>query len=139
MTPKLQRALVTSLIVLGVMFVGFFGLRTLRAFKEVRGHKPPRPPFAPGAAQQVETDVELIRDWMTIGFISHSYNTHPKMLYEALGIPPKGNEEKSLKQLNEEYFAENPGYVLDTVKATILAALPPTAIPPISTNTPHSP
>lgn len=129
MTPARQRALVTGLIVLGVLIVGFFGLRTLRAFREFRGHRP-HPPFAPEANQPAQTDVELIRDWMTISFVSHSYRTPPKMLYEALNIPPKGNEEKSLKQLNEEYYPDKPEYVLETIKATILASLPPTAIPP---------
>jgi hypothetical protein len=139
MTPARQRALVIALIVLGVLIVGFFGLRTLRAFREFRGHKPPRPPFAPAAAQQAQTDVELIRDWMTIGFVSHSYHTHPRLLYETLGIPSKGNEEKSLKQLNEEYFPDKPDYVLETVKAAIQAALPPTAIPPATATPTISP
>lgn len=143
MTPAKQRALVTGLIVLGVLIVGFFGLRTLRAFREFRGHRPP--PFAPEGDQQAQTDVELIRDWMTIGFVSHSYRTSPKLLYEALGISPKGNEEKSLKQLNEEYFPDKPGYVLETVKATIQASLPPTdissatSIPPATATPPVSP
>jgi len=127
MTLARQRALVAGLIVLGALIVGFFGLRTLRALREFRGHKPP--PFAPESAQQAQTDVELIREWMTIGFVSHSYRVHPKLLYEALGISPKGNEEKSLKQLNEEYYPAKPGYVLETVKATIRTSLPPTAIP----------
>ena len=129
MSPKLQRVLVVGLIVLGVVIVGFFGFRTFRAFREFRGHRPPHPPFAPDANQQVQTDVELIRDWMTIGYISHSYRTPPKLLYETLGIPPKDNEGKSLKQLNDEFFPDKPGYVLETVKATILANLPPTPIP----------
>jgi hypothetical protein len=87
MTPKMQRALVTTLIILGVMFVGFFGLRTLRAFKEFRGHRPP-PPFGPADFQQeAETDVELIRDWMTIPYIARMYQVPPKILFEALDIP----------------------------------------------------
>jgi hypothetical protein len=134
MTPKIQRTLVTALIIIGVLFIGFFGLRTLRAFREFRGHRPP--PFAPEADGQRQTDVALIREWMTIGFVSHSYRTPPKMLYDALDISPKGNEEKSLKQLNEEYFPDKPGYVLETVKATILATLPPTAIPPATAISP---
>lgn len=125
MTPKIQRALVISLIVLGVLIVGFFGLRTLRAFREFRGHKPPHPPFAPGANEQAQTDVELIRDWMTIGFVSHSYHVPPKLLYEALNISPKDNEEKSLKQLNDEYFPAEAGIVMEKVKAAVLANQPP--------------
>lgn len=124
MTPGKQRTLIIGLIVLGVLVVGFFGLRTLHAFRDFRGHRPP-PPFAPADNQAVETDVELIRDWMTIGFISHNYHTHPRMLYDALNIQPKGNEDKSLQQLNDEFYPDQPGYVLETVKSVIRSSLPP--------------
>ena len=127
MTPSKQRALVTALIALGLIIVGFFGIRTVSAFRQFRDHRPP-PPFETG---QPQTDVELIRDWMTIGFIAHTYRMPPRYLYETLNIPPKGNEEKSLKQLNDEYFPGQPGIVLQLVKAAIQANLPPpTAIPP---------
>ena len=127
MTPFRQRVLVATLIIFGVLIVGFFGLRTFHAFREFRGHRPPHP----FENQQPETDVELIRDWMTIGSLSRTYHTPPRLLYDALGIPPNGNEHKSLKQLNDEYFSDQPGYVLETVKAAIQASLPPpTSAPP---------
>jgi len=125
MTPKLQRILTVSLIIIGVFVVALFGVRTLRAFGKFRGHRPPR--FEPAAAttQQVETDVELIRDWMTIPFIQHTYHVPPEVLFKELGIPPKGNQEKSLMQLNEEFFPDENGVVLEKVKAIILANQPP--------------
>ena len=126
MTASRQRALITGLIVLGIVVVGFFGWRTLHAFREFRGHRPP-PPFAPDAAQ-VETDVELIRDWMTISYISRTYQVPPKILFDALDIPSTGNEEKSLAQLNEKYSPKTPGIIVEVVKATILANQPP--LPP---------
>jgi len=138
MTPSRQRTLVLGLILLGVVFVGFFGLRFFRAFREFRGHRPP--PFPPADAQPAETDVELIRDWMTIGFVSHTYRTPPNLLYKALDIPPRGNEDKSLQQLNDEFFPNQPGYVLETVKAAILANQPiPTAQPPENAIPPAAP
>lgn len=124
MTPARQRALTTGLIVIGVLIVGFFGIRTLHAFREFRGHRPP-PPFAPVNAQQAETDVELIRDWMTIPYISRMYQVPPPMLFDAVGISHKGNEEKSLKQLNDEYFPAEAGIVMEKVKAAVLANQPP--------------
>jgi hypothetical protein len=131
MTPLKQRTLVAVLIGLGLLIVGFFGIRTVSAFKEFRGHRPP-PPFE--LTGQPETDVEMIRDWMTIGFVAHTYRVHPRLLYEALGISRNGNEEKSLKQLNDEYFPEQPGIVLQRVKAALQASLAlPTAIPPATT------
>ena len=122
MTPNKQRALVTSLIIFGVLAVGFFGLRTFHAIREFRGHRPP-PPFE---NEQPETDVQLIRDWMTVPFIARMYHIPPPIIFEALDIPKnKSNEEKSLKQLNEEYFPNTNGFVEATVKAAVLAHLPP--------------
>ena len=127
MTPTRQRLLVIGLIVIGLAMVGFFGMRVFHAFRRFEGHRPPHlPPPGEGPAQ---TDVSLIRDWMTIGFLSHSYHTPPDLLYRGLNIQPNGNEHKSLKQLNDEYFPNKSGFVLETVKATILANQPPTPIP----------
>ena len=110
------------LIFIGGLIVGFFGLRTLRAFREFRGQHPLPPPSA-ADAERIETDAELIREWMTIPFISKMYHVPPKVLFDALGIPPNRNREKSLKQLNEEYFPRTEGIMLEKVKAAVLAAL----------------
>lgn len=130
-TPK-QRALVIGLILLGILFTTFFGMRALHAFKKFNGHRPPPP-------GKVETDVELIRDWMTIPFISRMYRVPEKNLFEAIGVSPFPNHDKNLKDINQDYYPNADGYVLDTVKATILAlhaSRPPTpdsapsAVPP---------
>ena len=128
MKPSQQRLLTIGLIFLGVVFVGFFGLRFFHAFREFRGH---HPHFPPPGSKPAETDVSLIRDWMTIGYISEAYRLPPKLLYETLNIPPKGNEHKSLKELNDAYYPQTSGIVLEKVKAVVLANEPmPTALPP---------
>jgi hypothetical protein len=114
-----QRNFVTGLILIGLIIVAFFGLRTARAFRQFHGHRPP-PPFS---TRDVETDVNLIRDWMTVPFISKMYRVRQPSLFEALDIPEQGNREKSLKRLNDEYFPEAKGIVLEKVKAAVLAAL----------------
>ena len=122
MTPQpnsAQRVLILALILIGVGIVGFFGFRTVRAFREFREHHPP-PPFA---TPYLETDVNLIRDWMTIPFISKMYHVKPHSLFEALEIPEQGNHDKSLRQLNEEYYPQDEGVVLDKVKAAVQNAL----------------
>ena len=134
MPPIRQRVLIPVLILFGVVIVGLFGLRTFFAFRNFSGHPPPLPP---AASQQIETDVDLVRDWMTIPYISRTYHVPTKLLFDALGIPSRGNEEKSLAQLNEEYSPQAPGIVLEVVKGAIRAyqlLLPPeqikTSIPP---------
>ncbi len=126
MTPTKQRALVTALIGLGLLIVAVFGIRTLHAFKEFRGHRPPPPPFK---NEQPVTDVELIRDWMTIPMIGKMYHVPPPIIFSALNISPVGNDKRNLKQLNEKYFSNEPGHVLEIVKATVQANVPPTPIP----------
>ena len=139
MTHAKQRAMVGVLILAGVIIVGFFGMRAFHAFRHIRegGFGPGRPPPPPR-----ETDVELIRDWMTIPYISRNYQVHPKILFDTLGISPRGNDEKSLAQLNDEFFPQSPGIVLKLIKAAIQANQPPPTptvpdtnlTPPIPTN-----
>lgn len=114
-----QKNFVTGLIILGLIFVIFFGLRTARAFREFRDHRPP-PPFD---TEHIETDVNLIRDWMTIPFISKMYHVKPHLLFEALEIPEQGNREKSLKQLDEEYYPQAEGIVIEKVRASVQAEI----------------
>lgn len=121
MSPVKQRLAITALIVLGVLAVGFFGLRAVRAARHIRdgGYGPGKPPTAS------ETDVELIRDWMTIPYIARTYGVPDRMLFKELRIPDEGNREKSLKELNDEYFPEQAGFMLDEVKKAINDHRPP--------------
>jgi hypothetical protein len=133
-TPK-QRVLVIGLITLGILFTIFFGMRAFHAFKKFGGHRPPPP-------GKIETDVELIRDWMTISFISRMYYVPEKDLFDVLKISPMGSHNKSLKDLNKEYYPKMDGFVMKTVKETILAfhashPLPDSA--PTAVSTPTAP
>ena len=116
---KKQRALVIGIIILGILFTIFFGMRAFHAFKKFGGHRPPPP-------GKVETDVELIRDWMPIPFISRMYRVPEKDIFDALKISPKGNGNKSLKDLNRKYYPNQDGFVLSMVKVTLLAFQQPT-------------
>lgn len=122
MTRNRQRAVIVVLILLGLVIAGFFGIRSLRAVKNYEAYGPP--PLPPADSAALETDVELIRDWMTIPYISKTYSLPPNLLYRALNISPRGNEEKSLSQLNEEYFRESPGFVIEIVRAAVRASVP---------------
>jgi hypothetical protein len=120
MTPSRVHTLIFVLIFIGGLIVGFFGLRTLHAFREFGGHRHPPPPSV-AEAEGIETDVELIREWMTVPFISKMYHVPPNVLFDALKIPANKNREKSLKQLNREYFPQADGIVLEKIKAAVLA------------------
>jgi len=128
MDPTRRRAVVSVLIIFGILAIGFFGLRTFHAFREFRGHRPP-----PFENRQPVTDVELIRDWMTIPFIARMYHVPPEILFDAIGIQPLGNKEKSHKEMNEKYFSEQQGIVEEKVKVAVSENLPPT---PPTTPTP---
>jgi hypothetical protein len=133
--PK-QRNFVNGLIILGLLFVLFFGLRTVRAFREFREHRPP-PPLV---AEHIETDVNLIRDWMTIPFIAKMYDVKPRILFEALEIPERGNREKSLRQLNDEYYSQADGLVIEKIRAAVLESIAERPQQtPVLTNTPVIP
>lgn len=123
-----QRAVIIGLTILGCLLILFFGLRSLRAFQKFDGHGP-REDFP----NKIETDVERVREWMTIPFISRMYGVPEPILYEALEIPSDGNNKKSLEDLNKEYFPETDGIVIQIVKTTLLAnQTPPTPVPALT-------
>ncbi len=113
-----------ALILVGLAIVGFFGLRMFRAANRFHGRRPPPPPG------EVESDVSLIRDWMTVPYIGRMYHVPGKALFDALQIPPDGNFDKSLSDLNREYYPDASGYVIAKVKEAVLANMPPTAPDP---------
>ncbi|MBL8091158.1 MAG: hypothetical protein JNJ43_12560 [Anaerolineales bacterium] len=131
-----QRIIIIGLTILGCLLILFFGLRAFRAFQKFDRHGPPPGDFP----EKLETDVERVRDWMTIPFISRMYGVPEPILYDALGISPEGNYKKSLRDLNKEYFPENDGIVIEIVKATLLAnQSPPTPLPPLTPIPPSAP
>ncbi|MBV5267035.1 MAG: hypothetical protein JZU67_00635, partial [Burkholderiaceae bacterium] len=109
----------------------FFGMRAFRSYKKFNGHRPPPP-------GKVETDVELIREWMTVSFISKTYQVPEKTIFDALKVSPLGSHDKSLKDLNNDYYPDKDGFVMETVKVTILAhqPLPPPDSVPTTVSTP---
>ena len=135
MTQFNQRVLVIAFIIFGMWIIGFFGLRTVQAFREVRSHRPP-PPFE---KEQPETDVQLIEEWMTIPFIAKMYHVPAPVLFDSLDIPIENNREKNLKQLNDEYYPSMEGYVEAKVRVAVLENLPPDSPPATIPDLPVTP
>ena len=129
--PLWQKALIVLLIVIGLLITVAFGMRAVRSFGVLRHHRPFRPPQ--------ETDVELIRGWMTIPSIAQVYSVPDEILWRSLGIPPMEPKEArrvSLMQLNQRLFPGQPQEALRRVKQAILdfqSHLPP---PPPGASTP---
>jgi hypothetical protein len=140
MTRSIQRALIAGLIVIGLLLAGLFGLRAFHAFKKFRGNPPLS--LAIQATDQAETDVNLIREWMTIPYIAKMYEVPPEILFDALEIQSLGNEEKSLKEINRKYFPDSKGIVEEKIKAAILeyqTSGKPDAPPEVDSDPPNPP
>jgi hypothetical protein len=108
-SPKIN-SWVWVLVIVGVILTAFFGFRTVRAFAQVR-----LTGLQPGAK-----DVNAIRGWMTIPYLTKIYGVPQDYLYQQLNVPISGSNEKSLADLNKEYFSSQPGAALQKVKDAIL-------------------
>jgi hypothetical protein len=49
------------------------------------------------------------------------YRVPERDIFDALNISPLGSHDKSLKDLNDDYYPDKDGFVMDTVKTVILA------------------
>jgi hypothetical protein len=125
--PVWQKILIVILIVIGLLITLAFGMRAVRSFGILRRHRFPPPS---------QTDVELIRGWMTIPYIAQVYSVPDDILWSSLGLPPMKPDEArriSLFNLNQQYFPGQPQEVLKRVKQAILdfqAHKPPPIGPP---------
>jgi hypothetical protein len=109
-SPKINRW-VWVLVIFGIVLTIFFGFRTVRTFAQVR-----LTGLQPGT-----TDVNAIRGWMTIPYLAKIYGVPQEYLYQQLNVPASGSNEKSLADLNKEFFSSQPGAALQKVKDAILA------------------
>ena len=105
-----ERHLTTILIVVGLLLIIWFGMRSVVSAIRVW-----RTGLQPGV-----TDVEAIRGWMTIPYIGRAFGVPEEYLFEALGIPAEGNRRKSLGELNREYVPGERGVIVKRLKTAIL-------------------
>ena len=104
-----EKIIITGLIVAGLVLVIFFGLRTVVSYLRIH-----QTGLQPGV-----TEVEAIRGWMTIPYIAKAYKVPEDYIFERIGIPPTGNHDKNLGQLNRLYAPDERGAVIEAVKAAI--------------------
>ena len=101
-------------LILGIILTAVFGFRAVRSFAQVQLTS-----LKPGT-----TDVEAIRGWMTIPYISKMYCVPADYLYKQLNVPSSGNDQKSLAVLNQEYFLGQPGAILPKIREAIRSSKP---------------
>jgi hypothetical protein len=108
-SPSWLSIVVVVLILAGFGLTAYYGVRALRAFREMH-----RVPLRPGI-----TDVSLVRGWMTVPYIAHAFRVPEAEIWQGLGIPERGNRAKSLRTLDRQYAGGQPGAVLEKVKAIL--------------------
>jgi hypothetical protein len=77
-----QKWMVMAALALVVLATGIFAVRTVRRAVYWRAHHD-----------------EVIRPWMSIPYVAHSYRVPPHVLYQALGISPQPHDQRPLKQI----------------------------------------
>ena len=93
---KLRSVAGIFLILIGLGLTLFFGLRAFHSFRRM-------PPFPSRPPEASESDVETIRPWMNIKFISQAYGFPIDYLLSYLELPREmGETKKSLEDVNQE-------------------------------------
>ena len=109
-----QKWIVVVAFTLVVLGTGVFAIRTVRRAMYWRVHRD-----------------EVIRPWMSIPYVAHSYRVPPRVLYESLGIPPPPHDRRPLKQiaLEQNRSVDEVISVLSDAVARERASRPPGAPP----------
>jgi len=106
--------MVLGALALVILVTGLFAVRTVRRAIFWRTHRD-----------------EVIRPWMSIPYIAHSYRVPPRVLYQALGLSPQPHDRRPLKQIAREQSRS-----VDEITSVLLDAIArerakrPTAAPP---------
>jgi len=103
------RSILLVLVILGVILAFFFAARAFHGFQRVRA-------FKRGGG---ETNVELIRGWMTVDYITKMYHVPPDVVLSPLNLPVQGNEKRSLESLIRGLHSDNPKDLMEKVKKNI--------------------
>jgi hypothetical protein len=106
---KSRQFLLIALVIVGIGLAVFFGSRALRNFNHIRDRK-----FGGG-----ETNVELIRGWMTVDYITKMYHVPPDVVLKPLSLPVESNMNRSLGSLIKQTGSANPDDLLEKVKTSI--------------------
>lgn len=110
--------LAAALLVVGLALTGYFGVRAVRSFRQVQY-------IRQQGLDRGSANVDAVRAWMTLRFVSVAYAVPEEYLYSRLSIPfDRRNANRPLSELNTDNQlgpSPNGGYplILDRVKQAI--------------------
>lgn len=110
--------LTIAAIVLGLVIVGFFGLRSVRTFRQLQY-------IHQQGLDRGVASTDAIRGWMTVRFVAVAYAVPEEYLYSKLGVPfQQRNPDRTLGAINrEENLGQSPNgqypAIVDQVRESI--------------------
>jgi hypothetical protein len=104
-----KRTIAILIILAGIILVVFFGLRTFRTIMRIRLME----------MRPLSTDVESIRGWMTIPFISDNYRVPVEELVKACDLPAAPKKHENLNQINRKIAPGETGVLLECIKDAV--------------------
>ena len=115
-----MQILAIVLVVVGLGLVVFFGMRSVRSFREMQY-------IRDQGLDMGTADVEAIRPWMPVQFVAVAYGVPQEYLFAELGIPfDQRNSRDTLFNLNRKYDFGRPSErgqeppILDKVREAII-------------------
>jgi len=106
---KNRRVYLSILFFIGIGLAIFFGIKAFRNIQRIQSLK-----FGGG-----ETNVELIRGWMTVDYITKMYHVPPDVILKPLNLPVKSNINISIGSLIKAAGTSNPETLMEQVKKSI--------------------
>jgi hypothetical protein len=100
--PGWRQSMMLVIFALVVTVTVLFAVRTVRRAIYWRQHRD-----------------EVIRPWMTVPYVAHSYRVPPPVLYEALGIPHRPGDHRPLRQIAREQNV-SADHVIETLQTAIV-------------------
>jgi hypothetical protein len=95
--PKMRLLLTIAVIAIGLAIAAFFGVRSVRSFRELQY-------IQQQGLDRGTASLDAVRPWMTIRFVAVAYAVPEEYLYSVLEIPfERRNANQSLGELNRIY------------------------------------
>lgn len=119
LSDRQRQILVALLVLIGLFFVTFYGLRAYRGLRRL-----------------IEGTQPIVRPWMTIPRIAHQFKIPEAELYRALAVQPQQPDRRPLDRLAREKGLKIPVFVDQVQRFVDSYHKPPPPAPPPPTPSP---